>query len=216
MGPHDDVIQWKHFPRYWHFVRGIHRWPVDSPHKGQWRWALMFSLICAWTNGWVNNRDADDLRRHRTHHDVTVMAKRRGQFCKTSSIICHHCNVSPSQGNLGYVPQEPWIQNMSLRHNILFGRPLETAWYHQVLTACALTEDLQQLPTADRTEIGEKVSDLLVSQNREIGCGNALKFDWRLDKSLLWMWLSNVEVIGKLETVIPRFRDFARLGDKTS
>ena len=46
-------IKWKHFPRYWPFVRGIHRSPVNSPHKGQWRWALMFSLICSWINGWV-------------------------------------------------------------------------------------------------------------------------------------------------------------------
>ena len=43
---HDDVIKWKHYPRYWPFVRGIHRSPVNSPHKGQWRGALMFSLIC--------------------------------------------------------------------------------------------------------------------------------------------------------------------------
>ena len=42
-------------------------------HKGQWRRALMFSLICAWMNGWVNNREAGDLRRHRAHYDVTVM-----------------------------------------------------------------------------------------------------------------------------------------------
>ena len=46
-------------------VRGIHRSPVNSPHKGQWRGALMFSLICAWINGWVNNREAGDWRRHR-------------------------------------------------------------------------------------------------------------------------------------------------------
>ena len=52
--PHDDVIKWKHFPRYWLFVRGIHRSPVNSPHKGQWCWALIFSLICVWINGWVN------------------------------------------------------------------------------------------------------------------------------------------------------------------
>ena len=45
----------------------------ESPHKGQWREALMLSLICAWTNGWVNNRNASDLRRHRAHYDVTVM-----------------------------------------------------------------------------------------------------------------------------------------------
>ena len=70
---HDDVIKWKHFPRYWPFVRGIHRSPVNSPHKGQWRVALIFSLIWAWTNSWANNRDASDLRRHRAHYNVPVM-----------------------------------------------------------------------------------------------------------------------------------------------
>ena len=70
---HDDVIKWKQFPRYWPFVRGIHRSPVNSPHKGQWRGALMFSLICTRINGWVNNDGAGDLRRHRAHYDVTVM-----------------------------------------------------------------------------------------------------------------------------------------------
>ena len=42
-------------------------------HKGRWHGSLMFSLICAWTNGWANIRDAGDLRRHRAHYDVTVM-----------------------------------------------------------------------------------------------------------------------------------------------
>ena len=72
-GHNDDVIKWKHFPRYWPFVRGIPRSPVNSPHKGHWRGALMFSLICARINGWVNNREAGDLRRHRGHYDVNVM-----------------------------------------------------------------------------------------------------------------------------------------------
>ena len=65
--------QMKAFPRYCPFMRGIHRSPVNSPHKGQWRGALMFSLICVWINGWENNREAGDLRRHRTHYDVIVM-----------------------------------------------------------------------------------------------------------------------------------------------
>ena len=69
---HDDVIKWKHFPRYWPFVRGIHRSPLNSPHKGQWRGALMFSLICVWINGWVNNGEAGDLRRYSAHYDVIV------------------------------------------------------------------------------------------------------------------------------------------------
>ena len=56
-------------------VRGIHMSPVNSPHKGQWRGAMMFSLTCAWINDWVNNREAGDLRRHRAHYDVTVMVQ---------------------------------------------------------------------------------------------------------------------------------------------
>ena len=70
---HDDVIKWKHFPRYWPFVRGIHWSPVNSPHKGQWRGAFMINLICARINGWVNNCEAGDLRRYRAHYDVIVM-----------------------------------------------------------------------------------------------------------------------------------------------
>ena len=70
---HDDVIKWKHFPRYWPFVRGIHRSPVNSMHKGQWRETLMFSLICGRMNGWANNGDAGDLKRQLAHYDVVVM-----------------------------------------------------------------------------------------------------------------------------------------------
>ena len=52
--------------------------PVNSPHKGQWRGSLMFSFICVWINGWVNNREAGDLRRYRAHYDVTVMTESNG------------------------------------------------------------------------------------------------------------------------------------------
>ena len=89
---HDDVIRWRHFPRFRPFVWGIHRWPVNSPHKGQWRGASMFSLICACINGCVNNREAGDLRRHRAHYDVTVM-----RFLSISLLISEHmafCNWS--------------------------------------------------------------------------------------------------------------------------
>ena len=66
-----DVTKWKHFRRHWFFVRGLPLSLVNSPHKGQWRGDLRFCLICALTNGWVNNRGAGDLRRHRAHYDVT-------------------------------------------------------------------------------------------------------------------------------------------------
>ena len=81
---YDDVIKWKHFPRYWPFVREIHRSPVISPHKGQWRGALMFSSICVWINGWVNNRDAVALRRHRAHYYVIVMC----YICSVEFQVC--------------------------------------------------------------------------------------------------------------------------------
>ena len=68
---YDDVIKWKQFPRYWPFVRGIHRSPVNSPHKGQWRGALMFSLICALNKrlskqswGWSFETPSRSLWRH--------------------------------------------------------------------------------------------------------------------------------------------------------
>ena len=73
----ETVSWWRHqmetFPASLAICSGIHRSPVNFTHKGQWRGALMFCLICVWINGWVNNRDAGDLRRYRAHCDVSVM-----------------------------------------------------------------------------------------------------------------------------------------------
>ena len=96
------VIKWKHFPRHWPFVRGIQRSPLNSPHKGQWRGALMLSLICACIKGCVNNSEAGDLRRHRAHYDVSVvMCKPKffGTFdwwtpwWKCSWVFCFRCQA---------------------------------------------------------------------------------------------------------------------------
>ena len=117
MDMHDDVIKWKHFPRCWPFVRGIHWSPVNSLHKGQWRGALMFSLICARINGWVNNREAGDLRRHRAHYNVIVMNMSKWQpFCSGVNVLTlfyrqtpqpddqcgRHCNHLPAEKYLPY------------------------------------------------------------------------------------------------------------------
>ena len=81
-----QLWQWKYFHchcrchchqmeallNYWLFVRGIHRSPMNCPHKGRWRGALIF-FIYAWINGWINNPEDRDLRYHRAHYDVTVM-----------------------------------------------------------------------------------------------------------------------------------------------
>ena len=87
---HDDIIKWKHFQRNWPFARGIHRSPVNSPHKGQWRGALMFTLICARINGWVNNCEAGDFRRNLAHYDVIVMRWYYTLFSNISSNIHPH------------------------------------------------------------------------------------------------------------------------------
>ena len=95
MASHDDVIKWKHFPRNWLFVRGIHRSRWIPPHKGQWRGALMFSLICVWLNVWVNNHEAGDFRRHRGHCDVSVMRRNQIIMSTQSSHLCLQPNSGP-------------------------------------------------------------------------------------------------------------------------
>ena len=80
---HDDVILWKHFPPYWPFVRGIHWSLLNSPHKCQWRGAL-FSLICAWMNAWVNNKEAGDLRCHGAHYDIIVVCQ---ELCMSDACL---------------------------------------------------------------------------------------------------------------------------------
>ena len=68
---HDDVIKWKHFPRYW---PGPRRIPRTKASDAELRCgASMCSLICVWINGWENNRETGDLRRYRAHYDVTLM-----------------------------------------------------------------------------------------------------------------------------------------------
>ena len=76
------VVYTIHLPQIWYIWLVLSWWchqmetcsaPVNSPHKGQWRGALMFYLICAWINDWVNNGEAGYLIRHRAHYGVIVM-----------------------------------------------------------------------------------------------------------------------------------------------
>ena len=100
-GKHDDVIKWKHFPRNWRFVWVILRSPVNFLHKGQWRGVSMFSLICAWINGWVNTGDAGDLRRQRAHYDVIVMS---WALWHLSEMLLN----APGKGKNGTIIVSPW------------------------------------------------------------------------------------------------------------
>ena len=92
--------------------------PVNSPHKGQWRGALMFSLICVWINDWVNNREAGDLRRHRGHYDVIVMCRFRvSSNLKplTKKITVHHVTELLSSGAIAltaHISAENWSKTI--------------------------------------------------------------------------------------------------------
>ena len=102
---HDDVIKWKHFPRNWPFVRGIHRSRWIPRTKASDAELLMFSLICVWINDWVNNREAGDVRRYRGHYDVIVMC-----LPKCLKYMDEH---------VSYVPSEVWF--IFQRHELCSG-----------------------------------------------------------------------------------------------
>ncbi len=70
--------------------------------------------------------------------------------------------------------QQPWIQNLSVRENILFGEPFEEAWYYQVLEACQLMQDMKLLPRGDHTEIGEKGINLSGGQKQRVALARAV------------------------------------------
>uniref|UniRef100_A0A4W5KZ77 ABC-type glutathione-S-conjugate transporter n=1 Tax=Hucho hucho TaxID=62062 RepID=A0A4W5KZ77_9TELE len=77
------------------------------------------------------------------------------------------------QGSVALVPQQAWIQNATLRDNILFGYPLEDSRFQATLEACALGPDLELLPGGDQTEIGEKGINLSGGQKQRVSLARA-------------------------------------------
>ncbi|CAG8547028.1 11089_t:CDS:10 [Funneliformis mosseae] len=80
-------------------------------------------------------------------------------------------------GNVGYCPQTAWIQNATLRDNILFGLPFNDERYHKVIKDCCLEPDLAMLPDGDLTEIGEKGINLSGGQKQRINIARAVYYD---------------------------------------
>jgi ATP-binding cassette subfamily C (CFTR/MRP) protein 1 len=77
-------------------------------------------------------------------------------------------------GKLAYVSQQAWIQNMSLKDNILFSKPFENKRYQEVIDACALREDLKLLSNVDETEIGENGINLSGGQKQRVSLARAV------------------------------------------
>ena len=139
---HDDVIKWKHFPRNWPFVRGIHRFPVNSPHKDQWRGALMFFFyLClnkrlskqSW--GWWFETLSRSLWRHRNERHVTIidiMGRRTPnidhgvfystEWSKISSFFTEH-ELRPKHG---ICPNDEFMLNGTRHWKCLFAVPFSS------------------------------------------------------------------------------------------
>ena len=71
-------------------------------------------------------------------------------------------------GSVAYVPQQAWMQNASVKDNILFGKQIDSIFYDHVIDACALKSDLKILPGGDSTEIGEKGINLSGGQKQRV------------------------------------------------
>lgn len=80
-------------------------------------------------------------------------------------------------GSIAYVPQQAWIQNSTLRDNILFGKPYDRKRYNRVIDACALRPDIEMLSAGDQTEIGEKGINLSGGQKQRISMARAVYSD---------------------------------------
>lgn len=80
-------------------------------------------------------------------------------------------------GSVAYVPQSAWIQSGTVRDNILFGKPMNDAVYKQVLDACALRQDLENLAFGDITEIGERGLNLSGGQRQRLQLARAIYQD---------------------------------------
>ena len=96
--------------------------------------------------------------------ELTVVVLDLGVFTTTKPLL-------REQGSTAYVPQQAWIQNSSLRDNILFGQRFDRKRYSKVIDACALKPDLEILPGGDQTEIGEKVRRVVLCAGGRRGGG---------------------------------------------
>nr|XP_061805833.1 multidrug resistance-associated protein 1-like [Nerophis lumbriciformis] len=81
------------------------------------------------------------------------------------------------KGSVAYVPQQAWIQNSTLKENIIFGQDMSEAWYKRVVAACALQPDIEILPAGDSTEIGEKGVNLSGGQKQRVSLARAVYCD---------------------------------------
>ncbi|CAB3397220.1 unnamed protein product [Caenorhabditis bovis] len=129
-----------------------------------------------------------DSQGHATLEDINLKASRKALVAvvgkvgsgKSSLLQAMLGEMGKLKGRIGlsgkvaYVPQQPWIQNMTLKDNIVFGKPFDRKKYDEVLYACALKADIKILPAGDQTEIGEKGINLSGGQKARVSLARAV------------------------------------------
>ena len=124
---------------------------VNSPHEGQWRRALIFSLICALINGCVNNREAGDLRRHQAHYDITVtlfLANSSRWHWHNSTVSCWQIMKTSQQAMATKTPSN----KISHPGYFLTTRPLfltnssRCGWLHSNVSQSSVTQCWLEVP----------------------------------------------------------------------
>ena len=104
---------------------------VNSPHKGQWRGALMFDLICTWINDWVNNREAGELRCHRPHYDAIVMQIREtSHFLRKSMFLVLRSGCSGLNGLIQWQMMTSFVASPGHRHLHYCNKVIRSVYNH--------------------------------------------------------------------------------------
>ncbi|XP_037327748.2 ATP-binding cassette sub-family C member 10 [Pungitius pungitius] len=103
----------------------------------------------------------------------SLLAALTGELSRLSGVVY----VAGREVGFGLASQEPWVQHASVRDNILFGRDYDPAFYQAVVEACALSDDLNVLPSGDRTEVGENGVTLSGGQKARLALARAVYMD---------------------------------------
>jgi ABC-type glutathione transport system ATPase component len=98
---------------------------------------------------------------------TSLLAALAGEMRRTGGTMVHGASRA-------FCPQYAWIQNVTVRDNIVFGQPFDSDWYHEVVDACALRADFRSLPAGDMTEIGERGINLSGGQKQRVNLARAV------------------------------------------